>query len=623
MPVRRRHRRARGLSRRQSVPEATPDTPAGPARAHGRRRPRVDRCPSTARAPDVRLRARRDDVRDRLDDRGERDVRAADDRGHRRLGLRGRPPARPVEREPPLHELARLGELRHELDLALARRRPDVQVGPGRGAAERQADRPATAAATPSSRSTRRAASTSTTSRSPTSASLAPTTSGAPSRAATPAFPTRPSTASGTRSTATRRPAARSTSTNDEVGNGNVQCGNTARTTSLVMYRSPVGRRRRHGGHRVRPAEPHHPAAARATRGSWATTRSARSRPRPALGGRDARAPGAARLRRPRRRQPEQDPDRALLPGRVRRADRERQRPERAELRRPPGRRPRRADTPSAPAANFPSLAIDRAGNLYAVWEQAPYDQAAQQAGDTALMYAYSTDEGSHWSAPVRIPTPGLANNVFAWAAAGDDGRVDIAWYGTAAHVDLANGGPDGVHGRRPRLGRRLLERLPDADAERRTRAPSTFTRAGRRRASTRSAAAASRRSSATSAAAPRTTSSRPTARSATSSSSGSAARARRRSRTPTPTSLLNALLGSHAMYVRQIGGTGVYAGQPPKGDAIQLNSTTRSGRRRDLRRARPTSANMPNLDITQLQGELAEQRLVPPGRRRPACAWR
>jgi len=103
---------------------------------------------------------------------------------------------------------------------------------------------------------------------------------------------------------------------------------------------------------------------------------------------------------------------------------------------------------------NFPSLAIDRAGNLYAVWEQAPYDGTF--AGDTTLWYAYSTNEGASWSAPVQIPTPGLANNVFAWAAAGDDGRVDIAWYGTAGHVDRAggpqgcvngNGGPDTVGG--------------------------------------------------------------------------------------------------------------------------------------------------------------------------------
>ena len=79
---------------------------------------------------------------------------------------------------------------------------------------------------------------------------------------------------------------------------------------------------------------------------------------------------------------------------------------------------------------------------------------AGAVAGDTSLMYAYSTNEGTTWSAPVRVPTTGLANNVFAWAAAGDDGRVDIAWYGTAAHVDPAggpqacpNGGPDAVPG--------------------------------------------------------------------------------------------------------------------------------------------------------------------------------
>jgi hypothetical protein len=101
--------------------------------------------------------------------------------------------------------------------------------------------------------------------------------------------------------------------------------------------------------------------------------------------------------------------------------------------------------------ANFSTLAIDRSGNLYAVWEQAPMNGAI--AGDTSLMYAYSTNEGTTWSKPVKIPT-GLANNVFAWAAAGADGRVDIAWYGAAGHVDPAggpqacpNGGPDTVAG--------------------------------------------------------------------------------------------------------------------------------------------------------------------------------
>jgi hypothetical protein len=87
--------------------------------------------------------------------------------------------------------------------------------------------------------------------------------------------------------------------------------------------------------------------------------------------------------------------------------------------------------------ANFPTLAIDKSGNLYAVWEQAPQDpNSCQITGDTVLKYSYSTNEGNSWSAPRTIPTPGLHNNVFAWASAGDDGRVDIAWYGTP---NLAN----------------------------------------------------------------------------------------------------------------------------------------------------------------------------------------
>ena len=87
---------------------------------------------------------------------------------------------------------------------------------------------------------------------------------------------------------------------------------------------------------------------------------------------------------------------------------------------------------------NFPTMAIDKSGNLYAVWEQAPIDASGNIIGDTVLMYSYSTfpSEGNTWSAPIQIDTSGspdgiLHNNVFAWIAAGDDGRVNIAWYGT------------------------------------------------------------------------------------------------------------------------------------------------------------------------------------------------
>jgi hypothetical protein len=111
--------------------------------------------------------------------------------------------------------------------------------------------------------------------------------------------------------------------------------------------------------------------------------------------------------------------------------------------------------------ANFPSLAIDRAGNLFAVWQAAPIDAEGDVVGDTLLYWSSSTDEGNNWTSPVQIPTPGLHNNVFTWAAAGDAGRVNIAWYGTpdpqnpndatcGHNVDFPDptyGGPDSVDG--------------------------------------------------------------------------------------------------------------------------------------------------------------------------------
>ena len=85
---------------------------------------------------------------------------------------------------------------------------------------------------------------------------------------------------------------------------------------------------------------------------------------------------------------------------------------------------------------DFPTMAIDKAGNLYAVWEQAPIDANGNVIGDTVLKYSYSTDQGNTWATPITIDTSGspagtLHNNVFAWIAAGDDGRVNIVWYGT------------------------------------------------------------------------------------------------------------------------------------------------------------------------------------------------
>ncbi|MFZ1220645.1 MAG: hypothetical protein WAO00_15230 [Chthoniobacterales bacterium] len=98
--------------------------------------------------------------------------------------------------------------------------------------------------------------------------------------------------------------------------------------------------------------------------------------------------------------------------------------------------------------ANFPSMAIDKAGNLYAVWNQAPINAGGQVTGDTVIMYTYSTNQGNTWATPIQINTSGspfgvLHTNVMVWAVAGDDGRVDIAWYGTPGQPTHPSTGPD------------------------------------------------------------------------------------------------------------------------------------------------------------------------------------
>jgi hypothetical protein len=241
---------------------------------------------------------------------------------------------------------------------------------------------------------------------------------------------------------------------------------------------------------------------------------------------------------------------------------------------------------------NFPSLAIDRTGNLYAVWEQAPY--ANGKAGDTSLMYAYSTDEGNHWSQPVQIPT-GLANNVFAWIAAGDDGRVDVAWYGTPAHVDLVNGGPnacpnggpDSIDGSWSLYFTQTLNghaasvtfSAPVVASERPVRRGSIQTIIGNQCGGQSNTGATNR-------------------------TLGDFFQLRIGSKGEAQisyadsTSLLNALLGTHAMHVRQVGGSGVYANQQVKGDTIALNLATDPAGDATYDALGTTSANMPNLDV-------------------------
>ena len=89
---------------------------------------------------------------------------------------------------------------------------------------------------------------------------------------------------------------------------------------------------------------------------------------------------------------------------------------------------------------DFAPIAIDRAGNLYVVWSQAPVDSSSGLINGPSVIYmAVSTNHGTTWGPPVKVTanistSGGNLNggtNLFPWIAAGDPGRVDIVWYGT------------------------------------------------------------------------------------------------------------------------------------------------------------------------------------------------
>jgi hypothetical protein len=70
----------------------------------------------------------------------------------------------------------------------------------------------------------------------------------------------------------------------------------------------------------------------------------------------------------------------------------------------------------------FPALATDAAGNVYTAWIDGT---------NFNLYYAFSTDGGKSWSAPVKVNSGSAVTNEFDWAQAGTAGKLALAWYGT------------------------------------------------------------------------------------------------------------------------------------------------------------------------------------------------
>ena len=86
----------------------------------------------------------------------------------------------------------------------------------------------------------------------------------------------------------------------------------------------------------------------------------------------------------------------------------------------------------------FPVAAVDRAGTVYLAWTDAT-------SGQYDVHYTYSTDQGATW-APDRIvntPDTNVATTVMPTIVAGDNGKIDIAYYGSADTKDpTSNNGP-------------------------------------------------------------------------------------------------------------------------------------------------------------------------------------
>jgi len=80
---------------------------------------------------------------------------------------------------------------------------------------------------------------------------------------------------------------------------------------------------------------------------------------------------------------------------------------------------------------DFAVLAIDKSGNLYAVWSQAPIDSVGNVTGPSHIYYSYSTNDGITWSAERQVDSGSTDVNVFPWVTAGNAGGIDVVWYGT------------------------------------------------------------------------------------------------------------------------------------------------------------------------------------------------
>lgn len=94
----------------------------------------------------------------------------------------------------------------------------------------------------------------------------------------------------------------------------------------------------------------------------------------------------------------------------------------------------------------FPSVAIDKAGNLYAVWSQYPLSSSGSVDGPGEILMSVSRNGAQTWSPPVVVSQQGINEAVMPWITAGDPGRIGVAYYAADDTRD-GNVGPDASNG--------------------------------------------------------------------------------------------------------------------------------------------------------------------------------
>jgi hypothetical protein len=74
---------------------------------------------------------------------------------------------------------------------------------------------------------------------------------------------------------------------------------------------------------------------------------------------------------------------------------------------------------------HFPSLALDKAGNLYLSWTDHP---GGNSGNGKNTVWLSSSKDAVHWTKPIAVAHPGTTV-LWPWIAAGSPGNVSVVWY--------------------------------------------------------------------------------------------------------------------------------------------------------------------------------------------------